>query len=272
MVIRYDARLNVLVSTKGHPFDRTAFFEMFDAMKGLAWTHVEQPATPQLLSPEAAADFGTLVFYDVPGIQFRTPKPPDLIDPPEAMKAGFKALLQAGKPMVFLHHAVAGWPLWDDYAEAIGARFFYQPGSYKGRSFPDSGYIFPVTYRAEPAGPHPVLDGLEAGFELTDELYLFPILEDDIVPLLRADYQFVEQNFYSAANALQARMWTRDGWQHPPGTNLIAWARAAGNAPTVTIQCGNDAATYANPAFRKLLRNAIDWVTSAAAAAWARQG
>ncbi|GKY89603.1 ThuA domain-containing protein [Sinisalibacter aestuarii] len=270
MVIRYDARLNLLVSTKGHPFDTAAFFAMFDAMKGMTWTHVEQPATTALMSPEGCADFGALLFYDVPGLQFRTPNPPDLIEPPEAFKQDFRALLDAGKPMIFLHHAIAGWPLWDEYAEAIGARFFYQPGSYKGRAYPDSGYVFPATYKARPLADHPVLDGLEDGFELTDELYLFDTLEDDILPLLAADYSFDREHFYSAANALNARMWTRDDWDHPPGTNLIAWAKRSGKAPVVTIQCGNDGATFGNPDFRRLLRNAIDWVTSDEAAQWAR--
>ncbi len=273
MVIRYDAPLNVLVSTKGHPFDTKAFRKLFDSLRGMTWTHVEQPATVALLSPAGCADFGAIVFYDVPGLQFRTPDPPDLIDPPEAMKAGFEALLNAGKPMIFLHHAMAGWPTWDRYAETIGARFFYQPGSYKGRHYPDSGYLFPVTYRAKVLGDHPVTLGLGDGFDVTDELYLFEILEDgeDLVPLLAADHAFAKDQFYSARNALEARMWTRDNWDHGPGTALIAWAKRSGNSPTVTIQMGNDGATFANEGFRTLLRNAVDWVTSEEAARWARR-
>lgn len=273
MVIRYDAPLNVLVSTKGHPFDTTAFREMFDAMRGMTWTHVEQPATAALLSLEGCADFGAIVFYDVPGIQFKTPNPPALIDPHVTMKRGFEALLEAGKPMIFLHHGMAGWPTWDRYAEAIGARFFYQPGTYKGREYLDSGYLFPVTYRAQVLCDHPVTAGLGPDFEVTDELYLFDMLEqgEDLIPLLRADHDFTKGAFYSAKNALQARMWTRDNWEHGPGTPLVAWAKRTGNAPTVTIQMGNDGKTFANEDFRKLLRNAIAWVTSDDAARWARR-
>lgn len=269
MLLRYDARTNVLVSTKGHPYDRAAFCAMFDSFRGMSWTHVEQPATAALMTPEGVADFDALIFYDVPGIQFRTPAPPDLIEPPAALRTGFRALIDAGKPMIFLHHGIAGWPLWDEYAEAIGARFFYQPGHYKGRAYPDSGYLFPVTYRAVPQGTHPVLAGIGDGFEITDELYLFELLED-VVPLLAADHPFTRDHFYSAANALNARMWTRDGWDHPPGTPLVAWARRAGRAPVVVIQIGNDGTTFANPHYRRLLRNAIDWVTGPEAAAWAR--
>lgn len=271
MVIRYDSPTNLLVATKGHPFDKEALFGMFDAMRGLTWTHVEQPAAVTMFNTEAAKDFAAYILYDVPGIQFKTPKPPLLIAPPKAMADGFEALLEAGQPFIFLHHAVAGWPIWDRYAEAIGARFFYQRGTYKGRSFPDSGYNFPVTYRAEPASDHPILNGLEGGFDLTDELYLMELLEDDIVPLLHAKHEFVQGNFHSAANALEARMWTSDGWEHGPGTDLIAWARRVGNSPIVYIQAGNDGATFGNEDYRKLLRNAIDWVTGPEAAEWARE-
>jgi len=268
MLIRYDAKVRLLVVTKGHPYDRTAFCALFDSLNGISWTHVEQPAAARLIACGGGQDHDLILFYDVPGIQFRTPNPPDLIEPDEGFKAGFRALLASGKPLLFLHHAIAGWPLWDEYAEAIGARFFYQPGRYKGWAHPDSGYLFPVTYRAEPVGAHPVTQGLEDGFELTDELYLFELLEE-VVPLLRAKADFDPARFHSARNALAARMWTSDGWTPPRGTDLIGWAKVSGRSPTVTLQCGNDGATFANPAFRKLLRNALDWLLSPAAREWA---
>lgn len=264
MLIRYDAKVRLLVVTKGHPYDRAAFSDLFDGLKGISWTHVEQPAAAQLIGAGGGLNYDLILFYDVPGLQFRTPNPPDLVEPDQDFKQGFRDLLAAGKPLIFLHHAIAGWPLWDDYAEAIGARFFYQPGSYKGRAHPDSGYLFPVTYHAEPVAPHPVTAGLEDGFELTDELYLFDLLED-VVPILRARTDFDPARFHSAKNALAARMWTSDGWTPPKGTDLIAWARLAGRAPTVTLQCGNDGQTFTNPNFRLLLRNAIDWLLGPAA-------
>ena len=67
-------------------------------------------------------------------------------------------------------------------------------------------------------------------------------------------------------------MWSRADWQHPPGTDLIAWVRRVGPSPIVVIQCGNDGATFANENFRRLVRNAIDWVISADAARWAAAG
>jgi hypothetical protein len=38
----------------------------------------------------------------------------------------------------------------------------------------------------------------------------------------------------------------------------------------VYLQCGHGPAAYANPGFRRLVSNAIDWVSSPEAHAWAR--
>ena len=46
---------NVLLVTKGHPFEREPFFQVFDEMPGVNWTHVEQPAARALQNVEEAA-------------------------------------------------------------------------------------------------------------------------------------------------------------------------------------------------------------------------
>ena len=38
-----DSELNVLVVTRGHPFERDPFFEMIDSL-GFEWSHIEHPA------------------------------------------------------------------------------------------------------------------------------------------------------------------------------------------------------------------------------------
>jgi type 1 glutamine amidotransferase len=115
-----------------------------------------------------------------------------------------------------------------------------------------------------------VLEGLGEGFEIEDELYLFEACEDDVLPLLRSDYDFVDENFFSAALAVRGEMLSRRGWSHPPGTNLVAWARRQGASPIVTIAMGDGPSAYANPGFRGLLENAVRWVASPEAHAWAR--
>lgn len=264
---------NILLITKGHPFERDAFFAMFDADPGISWTHVEQPAAQVFFNPELAAPYDALVCYDMPGLRFHDEvgRGPDLIDPPPAMVEGFRRLLDEGKGFVFLHHALAGWPSWAEYAEVMGGRFLYLPAEVRGRRCLDSGYRHDVTYRAHTVTEHPVLEGLPPHFDMTDELYLAEIFEEDVVPLLRADHTFSAENFHSAARAVvQKEMYSNEDWPHPPGSDLIAWAKHAGASPIVYLQPGDGPSAYENPHFRKLLGNAIRWVASAEGKAWAK--
>lgn len=266
-------RVRVLVVTKGHPFEREPFFEVFDADAGIEWTHVEQPAARALFHPERAAAWDAFVLYDMPGLRFTRGDPPVVFEPPPAEYVeGFEALLAAGKGMVFLHHAVAGWPAWPRYAEIVGARFHYQPGRLGGVAYPDSGYRFDVTHRVEVLEPaHPVCAGLGDGFELTDELYCFPVLEGDVVALLRTTFDTADASQFSSADlALRGRRNANEGWTHPPGSPLVGWVKHAGRSPIAYLQFGDGPVTYADPSFRRVLANAIRWVASDEAHAWAR--
>lgn len=263
-LIDYHADRRLLAFGKGHPFDRPAFFGLLDRLDGWAWTYAEQPAAAHLLNPNAAGEYAALLFYDMPGIDFLSPGGPHFLAPPMAMVEGFEALLQSGRcGLVFLHHAVAAWPSWPRWADVIGARFFYAPARHAGADYPDSGYRHDVTHRVTPADPeHPVAAGLKAGFDLTDELYLFTVFNDGKTPLMISDHRFRDTSFFSAAQAVQGRMYSRAGWRHPPGTNLIAWAKHVGNTPLVYIQSGDGASAYDNPGFQRLLSNALNWVAA----------
>lgn len=258
----------LLVVTGGHPFDADAFAALWAALPCHAEV-VKHPAAATYLSPEGAVGYDAIVFHDLPGLRFCGDAPPEVQEPPAELRAGFAGLLAAGKPMLFLHHALAGWPGWDDYAAAMGARFLYAPGSYRGRALPVSGYAGPVAYEAHASGVHPVTAGLERGLSLRDELYLFQLLEPDILPLMAVEYDFSDNRFQSAAAALRGVPEDRTGWAHPPGCPLIVWARAAGRAPVVVIQPGDRAETLADTGYRRLVGNALAWLTSAEAAAWA---
>ena len=272
-VIRYGEPLKVLVSVKGHPFDRNAFASVFEDMAGVQASFVDQPAAGRLMNPDAMAGFDALVLYDMPGIDFRADgDKPGTVEPEASVKAGLRALLTKGKGVVALHHAIAGWPDWADYADWLGGRFLYKPAPLRGQLRADSGYRHDVAYDAEAADPsHPILAGVAGSFPMKDELYLYEVFEAEVQPLLRARHAFVRDGFYSAHQAAaQGRMFSNDGWDHPPGSDLIGWTKRAINSPLVYLQPGDGPETYANPAFRQILRNAIGWVASEAAHAWAR--
>jgi hypothetical protein len=222
-----------------------------------------------LFDPERSADFAAFLCYDMPGLSFRPGEKSgcrgvDYVAPPAFLVEGMEGLLQAGKPFIFLHHALAGWPGWERYQQIIGGRFQYKRDAARG--FMDSGYRHAVRHRVEVVCDHPITRGLGGGFEIEDELYLIDIDETDKVPLLRSTHDFSPDGFYSAHEAVvNDRLFYNEGWHRPAGSNLVAWTRRSGNSPIVYIQCGDGPAAYGNPAFRLLLQNTIDWITSDAA-------
>ena len=252
----------ILLVTKGHPYEREPFYAMIDDMQGVNWTLVEQPAAEVLFNVEQAAGYDAFVMYDMPGIEFRQNGPPRFATPDERYRDGFLQLLEHGHGFVFLHHAIAGWPAWSEYAEIIGGRFLYMPGELRGQQCQDSGYRHGVTHTVRVVDDHPVTEGVPQSFEITDELYLYEVFEHDVQPLLVSDHEFVRDNFYSAARVVRdGKMFDNEGWQHAPGSNLIGWTRHYGASRIVYLQCGDDPVAYANPYFQQLLRNAIAWVS-----------
>jgi type 1 glutamine amidotransferase len=230
-------------------------------MAGVNWTHVEQPAAQALFTTEQGQGYDAYVVYDMPGINFQA-SGPEFLTPSDSYKKNFMALIEAGHGFVFLHHAIAGWPAWEGYAEILGGRFLYLPAELRGRACLDSGYRHGVTHKISLVADHPVTDGLPAQFELTDELYLYEVFEEDVEPLLVSDYEFTRDNFYSAAHVvLRGAMYDNSDWEHPAGSNLIGWTRQLGRSRIVYLQCGDDPVTYSNPHFRRLVKNAIDWVS-----------
>ena len=261
-IIHHHAPVQLLVAVRGHPFERDAFGAIFEEMEGVAATMVDQPAAALLMNPDGMRGFDALLLYDMPGLDFEHPtERPGFVAPDDAFKAGFEALLRQGKGVVALHHALAAWPSWPDYGEWLGGRFLYRPDRIRGEERLDSGYAHAVRYEATNVAPdHPVMTGVPERFELTDELYLAEIFEADVVPLLRASHGFHAANFYSAAAALAGRMNDNSGWAHPPGSNLIGWTKRALSSPLVYLQPGDARQAYDNRHYRRLLRNAIDWV------------
>ena len=260
---------NVLLVTKGHPFERNEFFSLFDALD-INWTHVEHPAARVFFSPELARDYDAFVMYDMPGIRFRRGDP-EYETPDESYKSNLLALLEAGKGMVFLHHAIAGWPAWEEYAEILGGRFLYLPGEVRGKQVPDSGYRMDTQHHLRVLEEHPVTEGLPARFSMTDELYLSEVFEDSIVPLLASDYEFTRDNFYSAAKAASTMtMNENEGWYHENGSNLVGWVKSYRNSPIAYFQGGHGPENYVDENFRQLVQNAICWAASAEALQWAQ--
>jgi type 1 glutamine amidotransferase len=261
----------ILLVTKGHPFEREPFLDLFrsfatdrDAAGPIEFEHVEHPEAAERLHPDRLGAVDAIVFYDMPGLHFTRADPPlELVPPTSGFVAGFEALLDRGIGMVFLHHAIASWPSWARYAEIVGARFLYAPGELWGRTWPDSGYLLDITHTVEVLAPeHPVCAGLPATFELRDELYLTPPVMPGVTPLLRTTHPMTDDHFFSATNAIGGRRNSREGWAHPAGPDLLGWTHTVGNASVVYLQPGDGPSSYADAHVRRLVRNAIEFVSS----------
>ncbi len=263
-----EGRNNVLVVTRGHPFAHDAFFDIFASNESIEWSAVEHPAAQRMFNPGFASHFDCYVLYDMPGITFRAGAAAEYYPPPSFYVDGLRAMLDDGFPLVIMHHACAAWPGWPEWADIVGSQFLYQPGPSRGVAMPDSGYVIDVSHTVTPVAEHPITAGIEP-FELIDELYLAPVFEESVTPLFRSDYEFVADNFYSASLALRGRLNERDGWHHPPGSNLVGWIKRHRNSPIVYLQFGDGPPTYANPTFRRILANAIAWACSDEARQWA---
>ena len=268
---------NVLIVSKGHDYVHDSFLGMFADMNGITTTLVEQPAAQVVLQPEHVAPYDVVFFYDMSGI----PNIGLLHDgadnsgiPPELYVHAIEALLDSGKGLLLVNHATVSWPLWPLWREIHGSSFLLTEGELYGRTIPGSGYrgghgpLPSATIKLTPQGDHPVLKGLEDGFEITDELYLkVDDYEADVQPLLRGEYHFVQENFTPPPLASPQEQAT---WSHPPGSNLIVWANACRNSPVVVSDVGDSPLAYDDPSYRKLIENALNWLASDDARQWAR--
>lgn len=253
----------ILLVTEGHPYEREPFHAVFDEMAGVNWTHIEHPVAQMHFDPELTGKYDAYVMYDMPGISFSPPQSPVFHEPDWDYKKRFMAMLEAGQGMVFLHHAIAGWPAWPEYADILGGRFLYEPAEMRGVPRQDSGYRHGVTHEIGVVTDHPITAGIPKTFEITDELYLYEVFEEDVTPLLRSHHDFSDDtNFYSASKAVHGEMYSNENWEHEPGSNLVGWCKTFGNSRIAYLQCGDDAIAYANPHFRQLIANAIEWVSS----------
>jgi hypothetical protein len=269
--------ISVLIVSKGHDFDHNAFLAMFAAMKGVTTTLVQQPAAQVVLAPQHIGAYDCVLFYDmsgIPGIGLLHDGADNKGIPPPAYRDAVEAMLERGTGIVMLNHATVSWPLWPLWRQISGSSFMLRRGQLDGAEVPGSGYrgghgpLPNPTVRLIPACRHPVLEGLEDGFEITDEIYLKTAgFESRVLPLLRGQYDFVANNFTPPPLAPPQE---QAAWDHPPGSNLIVWANAAKSSPVVVSDVGDGPHAFANPGFRRLLHNALRWVASADARAWAR--
>jgi hypothetical protein len=258
----------ILVVTGGHRVDLDGFLGMIEAIcvdRGWTWAHVTQPAAQRWLRPEHAGQWDAVLCHDLPGLALKRGTPPREVGPEPEVADALRALLDRGQGIVALHHALAGWPGWGGWAEALGGRFLYAPGRLRGEEWPASGYRM-ASHTIEVLAPnHPICAGVES-FTVDDELYYAPVFADRVTPLLRSQADFDGATFLDTYDVVSHGESTGQTCTGRPATSdLVGWTTTAGRSPIAVLQPGDGPATFAHPMFRQLLGNALAWVASPAA-------
>jgi len=275
-------QIRVLIVSKGHDYDHSSFLNMFADCADLEVTLVEHPAATIVLNDASATRYDVVFFYDmcgVPGLALPHDDSAGSGRPSADYEQAIEALVARGTGLIAVNHATVSWANWPLWRELTGSSFMLTEGELHGKLVPGSGYrgghgpLENATVQLRPARPasqnHPVLDGLPQGFEITDELYLKTAdYGDKVVPLLTADYAFVRDNFSPPPLASAEE---QAEWDHPPGSDLVAWLNAVGNSPVVVSDIGDSPIAYENPNYRRFVRNACRWLATREARDWAAQ-
>jgi len=214
--------LRLLIITGGHDFEEEPFFEIFRSTKNIRYIHERFGTGAEKRLAPESAGEFDAMLFY------------DMHQEHEPHWNAWMELLDRGMPSIFLHHALGSYVKVPEYLDIVGGRARFTasviPGSISTFWQHDQEIRVRVADRQ-----HPITRGLE-DFTIHDECYRGFYVRPDAHVLLTTD--------------------------HPLNDRNIAWTYRYKNSPIVYIQLGHDHAAYANPNFRMLLAQALDWAAS----------
>ncbi|MGA8151350.1 MAG: ThuA domain-containing protein [Terriglobales bacterium] len=212
--------IKILVITGGHPYDEDAFAEVFRSMKSVSFTHATLGGEAEKqLKPEGAKKYDVLVFYD-------------MYEHCEAYLNDLHLLMEEGKGVVFLHHALGSCDANPEYGYLVGGRARFDSEDSKATL---SQFKADTSYRAHIEDPdNPITAGM-GDFDVTDEVYSNYFVDTDSHVFLTTD--------------------------NPNSGRQLAWTSQYKKSRVVYIQLGHNHVTYENPNYRRLVERSILWVS-----------
>ena len=214
-------KTRVLLVTGGHDYEREPFLAIFRNIPEVSFKHAEHPKAQASFEPESAKSYDVLVLYDM------------WQEMDGATRTNFLNLFKSGKGVVVLHHAIANYNEWDQYAEIIGARYYLRPKKVNGIEKTRSQWLHDVEHTIHIVDPgHPVTNGMK-DFLIHDETYRLFDVDLGVKPLLTTE--------------------------EATSNRVIAWAKEYEKSRVVYIQLGHDHFAFDNPNYRQLVRQAIRW-------------
>ena len=220
MTCQNNSPVKVLFITGGHDYDK----ENFDVMLGklpIAYDHVEHPDAYRMMKTGVIDKYDVVMLYDMPkGI------------PPEAQR-DFIAMLHNGKGLVVLHHAFCSYDHWPEYVKIVGGRYHHYPWTKDGEVQKPSKYTHDATLQVRVEDKnHPITQGV-SDFVIIDEAYGDTEIRSDVHPVLSTD--------------------------SPVNGPFVCWTNRYGKSRVVALTLGHDRQSWENPAFLKVLSQAIVW-------------
>jgi len=214
--------VSILLITGGHAYDTTEFYDTFRDLDGIEFDSVSYPGALDVLASDKIDAYDLLLFYDfLPGMELED-------------TAIFTRLTSQGKPMFFLHHALATFQEWDGYKTMVGGRYMMPRFGWDSTLLSD--FKHDIDLEIEVLDPdHPVTRGVD-NFVIRDEGYSNIQINEGIHPLL--------------------------GTNHPDASPLVAWVNNHDQSTIIYMMLGHDKHAYGNESFHLLLSNSIQWLGS----------
>ena len=208
--------IRVAVVTGGHSFDVPKFHQLFRSLEGVdAYIqHMEN-----LVSARSRIKdwYDVILFYSMLG--FRDKGKARFPDKPVQT---MDEVLEAGKGVVMLHHAILSYTNWDLWRDMVGL---------EAESF--TGYSHDETMGIVVKDPaHPIADGI-SGWEMIDETYVIDEPDANSHVLLTTDHQ--------------------------ESMKSIGWTRQVKDSRVFNLQSGHDNQTWVDENFQAVLTRGIWW-------------
>jgi uncharacterized protein len=213
-------KIKVVIITGGHGYKRKAFYDLFNAIPTITYDTLIQPQANAFIASPEVNKYDVLIFYDLV----------DSIMP--AQQQAYMNLLKKGKSMIFLHHSLVSYQYWPEFVKIVGGQYHTHPVVVNGDTL-NANYEHDLQMHIKVEDTHhPITRGIR-DFDVLDEAYGDVEISPSVKPLLSTD--------------------------NPKSMRYVAWTNHYENSDVVCIQLGHGPSCYANPNYRKLIQQTIEW-------------
>jgi uncharacterized protein len=223
---RASTPVRLLIVTGGHLFEPTEFFAVFNAMPNIHYDHVFlMDAKVAAVPVGGLGQYDVVLFYDME---------------PGAISPDWRSLLDRGKGLFFLHHAVGSFTESPEYKSVVGGHGNFLDETWPG--VPNSTYHMNQPQHFSIIDhKHPVTCGME-DFDMIDEAY-------DNIDIDPAAHVLMKSDFPKLSPAVA---WT---WTYTE--KRVLYLQMGHGSLELPLDHGPTA--YENASFKRFLARGILW-------------